>query len=951
LTISLAKTIANNPKIKSQSWQVGTSWQESGSLELLDANAEACEQLLQQHMTRLQSAKSGGWWRTAVYIAGESEAAVDSVSGALRSLCSGDATSLDPMRTLQLPSHLFRNAIEHGAVLNLHPANGDQAHPLGSSFNTLGTCLSSEELSVLINLPQQEIPGLRMRDQSAFALSVPLPTNDSISLGVLQDGLGRDLGPVTITAAELNRHVFITGLTGYGKTNTCMQLLLEAYDKLGIPFLVLEPAKAEYRRLQQIQELNGRLRVYTIGDHTSLPLRLNPLSPVPGVPLGRHIDLLKSVFNASFPMFAGMPYVLEEALLEVYAERGWSLFTSQNPFLGPKPTLDEQSALTPCLQDLHDKIDVVLARKKYGEEVYLNMGAALRSRLRSLMVGNKGLALNTRRSTPLDDLFAAPTVIELRNLGDDEEKAFIMALLFVLLYEYAEIRQRDLPASSRGQLQHLTLVEEAHRLLQATRGPVSAEEGDPRAKAVSMFTDMLAEMRAYGEGFFIADQIPTKLTPEILKNSNLKIIHRLVAPDDRQAAGSCINLTEWQMRHLNNLSPGFAIVHDERIGEAVLTRIYPVKDTRAPERAEEELQAITKAVEVMDKRYLYRHAGCRSCPSPCDFYYRMEEAQNQKEMDRILYPFLRSLLADEADQAWEEWSGWQRHWQQNGQALRGAEDSTAVGITYCAVTQAAHDWLGNLLATPSEMEGKSDQLSPLARLRRETAARALGEFFIVWIQKAALDEESRTLFTDVQRRLQDAVADLLPYVEEQNEAPEAGQQFRDAETAYQETLATYRALAIDDPATYLPEVALTLDALGVLYHDAQQLADAEEMFHEALAIYRTLATDDPTTHLAAVARTLNNLASEALEQDRIEQAQEWTEEALAIRRELWSDDPTAHGDALARSLMMTARILSRTEAEATVGYERLRQAMQVASDVDLKERIQEIQETFSTQAD
>src|SRR5205807_8431592 len=139
----------------------------------------------------------------------------------------------------------------------------------------------------------------------------------------------------------------------------------------------------------------------------------------------------------------------------------------------------------------------------------------------------------------------------------DEEKAFMMALLFTMLYEYAELRQER--TTGGRPLQHLTLVEEAHRLLQATRGPASAETGDPRAKAVGMFTDMLAEMRAYGEGFIIADQIPTKLAPETLKNSNLKIIHRLVAPDDRQLAGSCINLNEQQIRHLNNLAPGYAI--------------------------------------------------------------------------------------------------------------------------------------------------------------------------------------------------------------------------------------------------------------------------------------------------------------------------------------------------------------------------------------------------------
>jgi DNA helicase HerA-like ATPase len=738
----------------------GKNWSESGSMELLNANAEACEALLQQHIERLQRGRSSGWWRTAVYVAAESEAAVHAVSSAVRSLCGGDNTALDPMRTIFLPEQTLRSAIERGQILSLRPIAGNHNHPLGEPFDALATCINAEELAVLVNLPQHEIPGLPMRDLTDFALSAPSATDDSILLGSLRDSLDHDLGPVTITAAALNRHVFVTGLTGYGKTNTCMQILLEAYNKLGLPFLVLEPAKAEYRRLAQAPELAGKLRIYSVGGNSPLPFRLNPLSAVPGIPLGRHIDLLKAVFNASFPMFAGMPYILEEAILEVYAERGWSLYTSENTWLGPRATLDERSALTPSLEDLHDKIEVVLARKKYGQEIHQNMGAALRSRLRSLMVGNKGLMLNTRRSIPLEDLFQGPTVIELQNLDDDEEKAFVMAVLFVLLYEYAEVRQHDLPPSRREKLQHLTLIEEAHRLLQATHGPINPEVGDPRAKAVSMFTDMLAEMRAYGEGFIIADQIPTKLAPETLKNSNLKIVHRLVAPDDRLAAGSCINLTEAQMRHLNNLAPGQAIVHDERIGEAVLVHIYPAKEMHAPVLADNLIG--TPSSGTSNKAYLYRHAGCRSCPAPCTFYHQLVENPGQEEPGQSLDLFLEKVLLDNADVAWQEWTCWLSQRQMNYAALPHMQNGTAAGIAYCAAAQAAYSWLNWLLLARGQAMQKNARLTPADRLRREQAARALSKLFIVWVQKAELDEEARAIFDEVRQELLRIVADAPP---------------------------------------------------------------------------------------------------------------------------------------------------------------------------------------------
>jgi hypothetical protein len=807
-----------------------SNWGASASVELVDANVQACEVLLEQHIARLQSARAGGWWRTAVYLAGDGEAAVHAVAGALRSLCGGESTSLDPIRTHFLPARLLREPARRGQVLSLLPAAGDQRHPLGEPFESLATCLNSDELAVLVNLPQSEIPGLPMRDVGVFALTAAPPAPETVELGSLQDEMGRGLGPVTLTAAALNRHVFVTGITGYGKTNTCMQVLAEAHSNLnGLPFLVIEPAKSEYRRLAQLPALKGRLRVYSIGGDSPLPFRLNPLSPVldadgrPAVPLVRHIDRLKAVFNASFSMYGGMPQVLEQALLEVYVERGWDLYSSANEYLNPTRspngrgfTLDERSALMPSLQDLHDQIEIVLIRKGYSPMIRQDMGAVLRSRLGGLMRGNKGLMLNARRSTDLADLFEAPAVIELQDLGDDEDKAFLMALLFVLLYEYAEARHRNTPEGQRGKLRHLTLIEEAHRLLQAQRQTAQPGLGDPQGKAVAMFTDMLAEMRAYGEGFLIADQIPTKLAPETLKNSNLKIVHRLVAPDDREATGRCLNLNERQSRHLNNLAPGQAVVHDERVGEAVLVQVHDVKGTRARDLPDRELLSLLRATDPGSPAFLRRHAGCRSCPSPCDFYHRLESAANQRAMARALRPFLESLLLGDADAAWAEWSRWRQTWRARAQALHGVGGEAAEGVTYCAVTQAAYLWLGQLLAdrnkvlgaavapaaeqgpasssprpwfadyapdeppkpgqpvkseAPAVLQGAAPEelLPPEDRLRRESAARALGELFLDWVRKDEMDEPGRALFEKASEQLQKDVAHEPPY-----ENPPAG---------------------------------------------------------------------------------------------------------------------------------------------------------------------------------
>jgi DNA helicase HerA-like ATPase len=738
-------------------FNTGTNWSEGATLELLDANAEACELMLQAHIERLQTGRSEGWWQMASYIAAESDAAMHSVGGALRSLCSGSVTTQDPIRMLTLPTPLLRDAVRDGHLLHLLPLGSTQGHPLGETYDVLASCVRSTELAVLVNMPQKEIPGLPMRDSSDFALSAPPPEPNSIEIGILQDALGHPLGPVTLTADSLNRHVFVTGVTGSGKTNTCMQLLLETYHTLRVPFLVIEPAKAEYHRLAQTPELQGKLRVYGIGGDATLPFRLNPFAPMPGIPLSRHIDLLKAVFNASFPMFAGMTYVLEEAIMEVYTERGWNLFTSQNDFLPERPNLDEISALTPCLGDIHDKIETILERKSYGEEIQKNLGAALRSRLHSLMVGNKGLTLNTRRATPLEHLFDGPTVIELENLGDDEEKAFVMALLFVLLYEFAQQRQKWVGRNQENSLQHLTLIEEAHRLLTATHGG-SAESGDPRGKAVTMFTDMLAEMRAYGEGFIIADQIPTKLAPETMKNSNVKIVHRLISPDDRVAAGSCINLTDPQIRYLNNLTRGLALVHDERIGEAVLTRIHPAKETRAPKLTPTEAKALLEKSAIGSRDYLRHHAGCHKCASPCAFFHRLDMLESPEAMARTLEIVLENALFDEPEQAWAAWRHWWSPWQVSRDAVRAEEQADIEGLAYCAAVNAAHSWLERRLLARRKQAGPQSSLTPGDRLSQETMSREVGTFVRAWMGRTEWDDEAQTRFAALRDLLRAEIA-------------------------------------------------------------------------------------------------------------------------------------------------------------------------------------------------
>jgi hypothetical protein len=697
-SMGMGISYANASRTGSRTTGTNLSLSEGMNVELINDYAIACEALLDKHIERLLVGRGGSLWKTAVYAIAENEAATQAMFGALRSVCTGSSSGFEPIRATVLPS-FWRDTVRRGQLLQLQTQFA-QDHPMGPLWGGLFTCTTAAELGTLVNLPQREIPGIPQRETASFGVTVPEIKAITIPLGQVVDATGRVVGQLKLDSGTLNKHVFVTGLPGYGKTNTCMQILLNAYEQFRVPFLVIEPAKSEYRMLAGLPTLAEELRIYSPGSADARPFRLNPLAPVPGVSLGLHIDLLKAVFNASFSMYGGMHQVLEEALISVYTERGWSLRTGLNRYLPEEPTLAQQAALMPTLQDLHDQIEVVLQCKKYAQEVHQNLGAALRSRLQGLLLGSKGETLNTQRSTPAEELFEHPTVIELKHLGDDEEKAFMMALLLVLLHEYAEVRQRYQPASRLEQLQHLTLVEEAHRLL-AARGGVSPEHGDPRSKAVEMFTDLLAEMRAYGEGFIVADQIPTKLTPEILKITNLKIVHRLVAGDDRMAVGSALNLNEDQQRYLNLLTPGMSVVHNDRIGRAVLVQV----DNAKQQLSNRELKPIRLfRAELLA---LMRHSGCKACAAPCKYYGDLEDADLIAAAQSALLRCFDVWLLGDDDSFIQEWQQWSLQ----------MDDSNRL---FCLTSQAMFTWLGLRIS-----ENESTKLNPTQRLRQDEAAGLL----------------------------------------------------------------------------------------------------------------------------------------------------------------------------------------------------------------------------------
>lgn len=558
----------------------------SKSRELRDRHSE----LFQEHVSetlleRFLQGRAKGMFKATISIATQTRASYERLARTVLAVFQDSRTNLTPLRVhkLAMPAvalhELFAPRVLAADEVRGHTALVHSV-PLhdGHDGAQAGTWLTARELAGLAGVPNIELPGLKLRTSVDFGLNTPaVPSGEpELTLGhTVQHGRLLVQRPLSLAVKDLNKHVFITGVTGAGKTTTCMKLLLES----GLPFLVIEPAKTEYRALHA---LHPKTEYYILGREDLTPFRLNPFEMVESehINLAGHVSQLTATLAAVFPMEAAMPYLVEEAILNAYKARGWDVHAGKN-LLHPQPWAEGCTAW-PTFSQVVDELERVIASKRMGEDFTAKYRGSLVAQLSNLTIGVKGRMLNTPRSMNFDSLLDGSVVIELEEMKNEQDKALFMGLIISRIADCMKQRHRK-----DRNFRHLTLVEEAHRLLSRPE----AGEGGARKVGVEMFANLLAEVRKYGEGLIIADQIPNKLIPDVIKNTNIKIVHRLFAADDRHAIGDTMGLTDSQKNFLPLLQQGQAVVYCGGWHAPVLTQVIPGADTSEAEIPEATFKA------------------------------------------------------------------------------------------------------------------------------------------------------------------------------------------------------------------------------------------------------------------------------------------------------------------------------------------------------------------------
>ena len=531
-------------------------------------------ELLKPLASALTEATATGLWRTAIFLCGTSSS-YPLLAGAWKTIFAGSDARAEPVRVWE-----WKHAAQCARGFSMPDKPGMQSQSGYQRPFHYQTMLSSDQLAAYVHLPESEHEGFSVSRAHRFDINPNPVLHESrcIVLGTVVQSDTRRGGAhaapkgarFEVAVNDLSRHAFVTGVTGAGKTNTIFTLL-KGIHAAGVPFLVLEPAKAEYRRLLADPIVGNDLRVYTLGDEQTTPIRLNPFEVIPGEgnSVANHLNMLRAVFTASFGLWSPLPEIIEQALYAVYERCGWNVAQNANP----RVSCEEDVARSfPTLSRFCDTVDELVLQLGYERRTMSDIRAALSTRLNSLRSGGKGRMLDCNTSISAAAMFESNCVLELERMGSEADRSFIMGLLLLRLSEY---RRSIGPSDS---LQHVVVLEEAHRLLSRSPGRGVMGQADPTQHAIESFVNLLAEVRSFGEGVVIADQVPSRLAPEVLKNTNLKIAHRLVAEDDRLSVGATMVATPQQLISLATLPRGVAAMFREGEDAPLLVQMDLTKD-------------------------------------------------------------------------------------------------------------------------------------------------------------------------------------------------------------------------------------------------------------------------------------------------------------------------------------------------------------------------------------
>lgn len=520
---------------------------------------------IDQHLDRIKNCEAFGLWDVACYFVSENVQTSVVAASTYKALMAGFDSGVENSYV-----NVWRqdNTEHTPAVLEylrycIHPRfiipGNDELFPIESQTVTPCSLISGNEMPYIMGLPRHSVPDVTVLSMAEFGRNVRFssgsPCGKKVELGQVYHMGEKETARVKLDLESFRSHCFITGSTGSGKSNTTYRILNEMIEH-HIPFLVVEPAKGEYKRYYG--KLPG-INIYCTNPRFYSMLHINPFRFNQGIHVLEHLDRLIEIFNACWPLYAAMPAILKESFEHAYIKCGWDL---ENSIYIPNG-----NNKFPTFNDVLEALPEIINSSSYSSDSKGDYIGALVTRVKSLTNGISGQVLCSDNDIDEEYLFDQNTIVDLSRVSSLETKSLLMGVLILKLNEY-----RMCTSEENHPLRHVTVIEEAHNILK--RNPSGGNEGvNVQAKSIEMISSAIAEMRTYGEGFIIVDQSPTAVDISAVKNTNTKIIMRLPDYEDCQIAGLSMGLSDTQIREISRFPMGVAAVYQNNWVEAVLTQI------------------------------------------------------------------------------------------------------------------------------------------------------------------------------------------------------------------------------------------------------------------------------------------------------------------------------------------------------------------------------------------
>ena len=406
----------------------------------------------------------------------------------------------------------------------LKPVLGAQADQLWMNYLTSEDHQSKQEAASFIQMCAVRYLSDQVDDGTIY---LPPPSRENtygeIQLGRIYYGT-RPMYPLYLTRDNFRKHMGIFSITGGGKTNIGLNLLLN-FLRRNIPFLVID-WKRSYRSILALDQPKVKtVQILTVGRKTNASFHWNPLRGPPKVNPRTWINVVVETLEKSHISGQGVADILIDVLDDRFETMG---------------VYDGSFEHYPNFFDIAQEL--VKLKVKGRRMLWHDSSQRI---VRTFTFGPAAGTFNARHPSKLEEFLEKPVIFELDQELPKPLRVFFSEIILRWIHLYR------LGQGETDNLRHVAILEEVHNMFPKTR---------IEHQVTNSLENIFREIRSFGQGLITITQHPSLLPIYVLGNCNTQIYLGLQHEDDIITAKRALFLEPRDEVYLDRLKVGEGIV-------------------------------------------------------------------------------------------------------------------------------------------------------------------------------------------------------------------------------------------------------------------------------------------------------------------------------------------------------------------------------------------------------